>query len=87
MPFCFFIFFPFFFFSFSSPLVTLQESHLQSSFMVGVTSFTGPVLDGNCMRNEAALHTGGAVAESPVKQLVLILHPSAGELVQLPETV
>jgi len=54
------------------------------------------------MRNEAALHVGGAVAESPLKQPMLILHPfvctraymwtgvsepSAGELVQLPETV
>ena len=54
------------------------------------------------MRNEAALHVGGAMAESLLKQLMLILHPSvciraymwtevselsAGELVQLPETV
>lgn len=55
--------------------------------MMGVTSFTSPVLGGNCMRNETAMHMGGAVVESPVKLLMLILRPSAGELIQLPETV
>ena len=44
--------------------------------MVGVTSVTSPILGGNCMRNEAALHVGGAMAESLLKQLMLILHPS-----------
>lgn len=54
------------------------------------------------MRSEAALHVGVATAESPLKQLMFILHtsvciraymqtevsePSAGELVQLLETV
>lgn len=70
--------------------------------MVGVTSFNSLILGGNCMRNEATLYVWGTIAESPQKQLMLILHPSvcirtymwievsklsADKLVQLLETV
>ncbi|KAJ7410555.1 hypothetical protein BTVI_53228 [Pitangus sulphuratus] len=54
--------------------VTLQDNPALGSFMVAVTTFTGPTLGGKCVMNWAALHVERAKAESPLKQLMLNLH-------------